>query len=180
MNIELKPCYYEAKGMERRIIRGERDIYVDGEKWGHINVDYHGLWGQKYWFAQHGEAGAIGDPDDRSHHGDPRTIYVQSGGKRRRWSDADPELDRPIVDRLLDKVKELIERKLLRHPDEVLAEQKKWREKFEHNQRLAKERERKRDIDVALKIIAEHAPCVNDQFPLANAIADAIESGRSQ
>jgi hypothetical protein len=158
--------------------RGQKKILVDGVIWGIIHFEQRGIWGSKYWFSQQGDHGAICDPNDKNTYGDPRQIYVRSGGRH-----AKPD-DKPTDVKLTEAVADLLERGLLRDPIVVRKENEEWRKKIEENQRRAKERERQRDVAVGLKIVEQFNgirwQTDEGKKLIAEAIADAIEHGRGE
>lgn len=100
------------------LARGERAILVDGVRWGHTRVTWHGCHGTKTCFVQEGGS-TIRTVDEGE-------VYVWGTGTRRQWLRS--EEWRPTEDVVLDTIRGLIADGLLRHPavvkrerDEILA-----------------------------------------------------------
>lgn len=139
--------------------RGRRVIVVNGEPWGYINMKSHGPGGNSFWFEQRGEPGEIicePPKTPREKFRDRGTEISVPGDKiaERRRRSGEPLL-KPLGDRLLDKTRDLIDRKLLRHPDAVRAqherEQQRYREHATREQQKARERDMLRAHDVISK-----------------------------
>src|SRR5438128_2501440 len=99
--------------------RGERDIMVDGVRWGTAHMQsLGGPYGIKYWFSE-GRGAPICVPSSSHWKGSNRrstsevNVYGDKMAKRH-YND-----DRPLDVRLVEKVRELVEHGFLRHPDVV-------------------------------------------------------------
>jgi hypothetical protein len=105
---------------EGKVVRGDRDIMVDGVRWGHVEMKGHGQHGNSFEFHD-----LDGDPifkiDART--GKPRTSgrhYIETawGSTRRTRRDGDTRTTEQMI---IAKALQLIEAGRLIHPDEVAA-----------------------------------------------------------
>lgn len=124
--------------------RGERIIMVDGERWGRTYVTWHGCNGTKTVFEQHhGDVitKSIGERGTRV-----REVSVSSASERhaKRFIDGQyrlPDDFKSTEHLVLDKVRELIDGDLLRHPDIVAKEANEIAAKMEAQRITRHERE---------------------------------------
>lgn len=121
--------------------RGRKKIFVNDVHWGTINMASHGMHGVSYTFVQEGQTGNICDPKDLDFHKQPRAVEVRQRTKRRLRRDGEPLLPAETV--LEAKVRELIKRGLLRHPNIVKHERDEARKRAAENRRAAAEVEEK-------------------------------------
>jgi len=156
--------------------RGRKAILVDGERWGNIHMEQHGCWGSSYWFQQIGYDGAIYEEAGKSRLRQ-RPIEVRSDGKRSTL-DYGPFL--PMEVKLAIKARELVRRGLLRHPNVVTTEKAAAAERFRQHCADEAAKRRESDLTTAHALIEQHAPGLNDREPLANAIAEALQTARDK
>jgi hypothetical protein len=167
--------------------RGRKRVMVDGVHWGTIEMSSHGTHGPCYGFRQepfHGAA--VYWPAEPMKPGErirpsPRPVEVwgdKTASRRATYAKQPPPA--PIDERLLATAREIVEAKLLRHPDEI----KREREARIVRARAREEADARERQDTLLarahKLIAEHAPGLNDRDALAAAIADALDHARSE
>jgi hypothetical protein len=158
--------------------RGRKRIIVDGVHWGTIEMSSHGRQGAKYSFRQEPFFGAaVYWPAEPTKPGQrwaskPHVIAVWGDKVAKRDADyAKKPPPPPLDERLLTTAREIVERKLLRHPDEIRRE-REARIASVRGRDEADERERNAKLLAqAHKLIAEHAPALNDRDALAAAIA---------
>lgn len=159
MNIQLARIFNERW---QQYERGDRLILVDGEEWGRVECQGRGCHGNVYYFRDSSNTRVI-DPSSKR-----ATAYINS---KIRYYDDDK---RPTQERIVAKIRTLIESDALRSPSALAQDAEESRRQF-----LA-ERERemtaalKRRQQIAAEIVAEHAASLNDREPLINAIVSAL------
>lgn len=157
-----------AKGLDR----GEREIVVDGVRWGQTIVTGHGCHGTKHVFQQEGGEVILRERGNRY-----SEIAVRSEKNHKwRYSDQKDNPWKPTEERVLEKIKELVAMGKLRHPDKVKAEQARAMETMRKH---AEEREAKRIEAFRSKAMA--AIQVNDPTSeIIDRVVEAMEWAQSQ
>lgn len=140
--IELRPRL-GAKGAynEGKPIRGDREIWVNGEKWGHVEMSGHGCHGPSYEFYaldggitrrfKHAKTGEVTE----SRSGGLESVHPP----RKRHSWGKPEDTSTAEDHIISKVWALIAENRLRSPEVIEAEQKATSERYAKNRAAAQE-----------------------------------------
>lgn len=110
----------EGAWNEGKPVRGDRDIMVDGVKWGHVIMVGHGCHGPSYEFYDAEGAGihqkfASGKLSTHS------LEAVRSVTRRRRFG-ADANDNRSTEERIMDRARELMEAGRMRDPAELLKD----------------------------------------------------------
>lgn len=161
--IRLVPANRKSEYSDHYIDRGRKAIIVDDVEWGYIYMEPHGVHGSSFWFEQKGTSGAITRPDRLAKDGERKRAVTE-------WSDKHYRLDKarpaPLADRLMNHVRAMIAEGLLRHPDDVKAEQKKAAEAF-----AAKRAKADADEEACLRVRA--AVCLK---PIEDHIGENMKS----
>ena len=112
--------------------RGERLIVVDGVIWGRTVIRHHGTRPPSYRFVQLSGDIFMGDAvvdrisDGKMKRSIDAEVYQEAERRYRHSTEKRPTAESLI----LEKVRELIKEKKLRHPDEVKAERAKQAEQY--------------------------------------------------
>lgn len=167
-------------------VRGRKRIMVDGVHWGTAEMHGHGGQGISYTFEQKGEIGTIIRPSSRlGDRASPIRVYSDKIAEHMRRGGEPPI--KPLEERMLDAVRDMIAKGLLRHPDVVLREHNEAEARWQAKREREKAETRKRDLDTARGII--DAAAVDYDGPdrlvvivdrLAQAIADAFARERER
>jgi hypothetical protein len=158
-------------------VHGRKRIMVDGVQWGTIFMESHGPRGNHYWFSQQGKGGAILDGDSDRSPGSRRTVKVESFNVDGRPGTT--ERAASLHDRLLAKVRSLIERGWLVHPDVIAKQQDDARKRMQAREDAERTERRERDL-AKLRPLIENYLTGSKALALACAIADLIEEARSR
>jgi hypothetical protein len=155
-----------------------RDIFVDGEKWGWVNIRHHGSNGTTYDFTQAGAGGLIRVPRD----GNDSTYVVTVNGDKIASRASRGIRVAPLESRLITQISKLIHDQHLRYPREIAVEQKKRQE--EHDRAIQEQKAEKRaKFRVKAIVCLSALPPLAQQVsydPLLDRIVDAMEWAQSQ
>lgn len=127
MKIELTRRFGEKGAWnEGKVIRGDRNIVVDGVVWGNVVMIGHGMHGNSFEFY------ALDKPlYRRNAKGEESRHTLESvhglTKRDRRWQ----KDETPTDERIIAKARELIEQGRLRHPDVIKAEGEKYAAEYQ-------------------------------------------------
>ena len=160
--------------------RGERMVMVDGKQWGEFEMAGHGPRGNSFTLRQcYGTTVYMDDKEKKSVkvYGDKMTHRFDYGAP---WQVEGTTVEQ----RLLAAAQFAVEKKRLIDPDEVraknVASNLAWRRELD----AQREEARVRDVQVGMQIMEKFFPGSGvdamARMKVAEAIADAIEKGRSE
>lgn len=131
--IELRPRFrpkdasYDPGGK----IRGDKEIWVDGVRWGHVEMKGHGCHGPSYEFFNVYGSGIVlrfkhaktGEWQE-SRHGGLERVHPPRMNRREKGD------TRTVEDHIIEKARALIAEDRLRHPDILKAENEESRARY--------------------------------------------------
>lgn len=158
--------------------RGRKKIMVDGVQWGTVEMVGHGCHGPSYHFIQEGDTYWLSRITEGGY---DQKVSVRGPRKHDLWKMETGRMPaETLEDRLLKTINELIAEGLLKHPEVYKASLAKWQAEVQERIAKADQEKRERDLQAAEDILAKIVPHLVEHVTLKEAIADAIEAGRSQ
>ena len=176
MKIELakpEPGTFGPRGIgdNERFDRGERIILVDGARWGRTSVTTHGRHGMRYRFLQDGRSEVIEERANNSTYKVPATVWGDKVARRHAYGNNKPVA--PVEERIIEKVREMIETGLLRDPVVVRGDIEE-----EARQYRAQRADARRAEEAAFhaRACAALGVSINDHSEKVQAVIDAMRA----